>query len=155
MSSPIRSIKDLLTGIIYIGLGAGAILTAVLSDYRIGTAFKMGPAYFPIVLSSLLVFIGLLSVVRAFLKAGTPVGTFAWKGLALVVAPTIVFAFLVRTAGFVVVLPMLVIASSLASRQFRWGPVLALAGGLTVFCALVFLKGLGVPIPMLGSWFGG
>ena len=28
-------------------------------------------------------------------------------------------------------------------------------GGLIVFCALVFVKGLGVPVPLLGTWFGG
>jgi putative tricarboxylic transport membrane protein len=29
-----------------------------------------------------------------------------------------------------------------------------MAAGLTVFCLLIFLKGLGVPLPILGSWFG-
>jgi hypothetical protein len=26
---------------------------------------------------------------------------------------------------------------------------------LTAFCILIFLKGLGIPLPILGSWFGG
>jgi hypothetical protein len=26
---------------------------------------------------------------------------------------------------------------------------------LVLFCVLVFVKGLGLPIPLLGSWFGG
>jgi putative tricarboxylic transport membrane protein len=30
-----------------------------------------------------------------------------------------------------------------------------LAAGLAVFSALVFLKGLGIPLPLWGSWFGG
>ena len=30
-----------------------------------------------------------------------------------------------------------------------------MAAGLTVFCVLVFLKGLGVPLPLIGRWFGG
>ena len=46
------------------------------------------------------------------------------------------------------------IISSYASKQFRWKYSLAMAAGLTVFC-IVFLKGLGVPLPILGSWFGG
>jgi hypothetical protein len=29
-----------------------------------------------------------------------------------------------------------------------------LAIGATIFCALVFVMGLGVPMPLLGSWFG-
>jgi putative tricarboxylic transport membrane protein len=33
--------------------------------------------------------------------------------------------------------------------------VLALAMGLAVFCILVFIKGLGVPLPVWGAWLGG
>lgn len=155
MASPIRSIKDFLTGLIYLTIGSGAILIAVLGDYKIGVALKMGPAYFPLVLSGLLILIGLISLVRSFISPGTPVGALTVKGLLLVVVPTILFGFLVRGAGLVVALPVLVIVSSFASREFRWGPTLALAAGMTVFCTLVFLKGLGVPLPILGSWFGG
>jgi hypothetical protein len=25
---------------------------------------------------------------------------------------------------------------------------------LTIFCVLVFINGLGVPLPVIGSWFG-
>ena len=130
-------------------------MISVLGDYKTGTAVKMGPAYFPLVLSFLLILIGLISLVRSFISPGTPIGTLTVKGLLLVVVPTILFGFLVRGAGLIVALPVLVIVSSYASREFRWGPVLALAAALTVFCTLVFLKGLGVPLPILGSWFGG
>ena len=46
---------------------------------------------------------------------------------------------------------MLVSAS--ASPKFRWD-VRAAAGllALIVFCVLAFVKGLGVPMPILGSW---
>ena len=54
-----------------------------------------------------------------------------------------------------VALPLLVIVSAAASTRFRWGAALALAAGLTLFCAAVFVKGLGVPIPVVGRWFGG
>jgi len=155
VASPIRSNKDFLTGIIYLAIGSGAVLIAVLGDYKIGTAVKMGPAYFPLVLSFILILIGLISLIRSFIRQGTPIGAFTVTGLMLVVVPTILFGLLVRKVGLIVVLPMLVIVSSFASRQFKWGPVLALAAGLTIFCTIVFLKGLGVPIPILGSWFGG
>ena len=62
---------------------------------------------------------------------------------------------LVRGAGLVVALPILVILSARASAHFRWRPTLILAAGLTVFCVAVFLKGLGVPLPVLGPWLGG
>jgi len=41
-----------------------------------------------------------------------------------------------------------------ASTRFRWGYALLLAFGLAAFCALLFIKALGLPIPMIGPWFG-
>lgn len=149
----IRSVKDFWTGLIYVFFGSSAVIIA--RDYGMGTALKMGPAYFPTVLGGLLVLIGIISLVRSFVRAGSPIGSFTVKGLLLVVASTVVFGLIVRGAGLVVALPVLVIVSAYASDEFRWGPSLALAAGLTVFCILVFLKGLGIPLPMVGPWFGG
>lgn len=149
----IRSGKDFWTGLIYIFFGSSAIIIA--RNYPMGTAIKMGPSYFPTVLSGLLILIGIISLVRSFLKTGTPIGRFAFKGLALIVVSTVLFGLIVRGAGLVIALPLLVIVSAFASRDFRWVPSLLMAAGLTLFCIAVFLKGLGIPLPILGSWFGG
>jgi putative tricarboxylic transport membrane protein len=66
-----------------------------------------------------------------------------------------VFGVTVRGAGLIIALPLLVVISALASTRFRWVPSVAMAAGLTLFCVLVFLKGLGVPLPAIGPWFGG
>jgi hypothetical protein len=152
LTSFTRNPKDFWTGIIYIAFGAAAIIIA--RDYGMGTAHKMGPAYFPMVLSVLLILIGIISLIRSFIKPGSPIGRYAFKGLMLVTASTVLFGFIVRGAGLVIALPLLVIISSYASKQFNWKYSIAMAAGLTVFCILIFLKGLGVPLPILGSWFG-
>jgi hypothetical protein len=149
----IRDTKDFWTGLIYIFFGASAVLVA--RDYGMGTALRMGPGYFPTVLGGLLTLIGIIALIRSFITPGNPVGGLAFKGLLLVVGSTLVFGLLIRAAGLAIALPVLVITSAYASVHFRWGISFALAAGLTVFCVLVFLKGLGVPLPILGSWFGG
>jgi len=149
----IRSTKDFWTGLIYIFFGSSAVLIA--RDYGMGTALKMGAGYFPTVLGALLTLIGIVSLVRSFITAGGPVGRLAFKGLLLVIGSTLVFGLILRGAGLAIALPVFVIMSAYASIHFRWGPSIALAAGLTLFCVLVFLKGLGVPLPVLGSWFGG
>jgi len=149
----IRGAKDFWTGLIYIFFGSSAIIIA--RDYGMGRAIKMGAAYFPTVLGGLLILIGIIAIVRSFLKAGTPIGAFTFKGLALIVVSTVLFGLLVRGAGLVIALPLLVIISASASKDFRWLPSLALAAGLTLFCVLVFLKGLGIPLPVIGPWLGG
>ena len=147
-----RNAKDFWTGFIYLFVGSGALI--ISRDYDMGTAVKMGPAYFPILLSVLLMIIGIISVLRSFFKSGSPIGVVAWKGLVLIVASTLLFGMIVRGAGLIIALPLLVIVSASASARFSWKTSLAEAVGITVFCIVIFLKGLGVPLPILGSWFG-
>ncbi len=153
MASRIRSAKDFWTGIIYIAFGL--IFIIIARDYDMGTGTKMGPAYFPTILSALLIAIGIISLIRSFIQPGSPIGSFAFKGLLMIIAAAVIFGLIVRGAGLIIALPALVIISSYASIRFRWRTSLALAAGLTVFCILIFLKGLGVPLPIVGSWFGG
>jgi hypothetical protein len=148
----IRNPKDFWAGIIYIVIGLGALILA--QDYKMGTAFKMGPGYFPVVLGGLLAAIGMISVGRSLVREGEPIGTFAFRGLLLVIGGMLLTGFLFRRAGLVVALPLLIFITSYASIKFRWGTSLALAVGLAAFCILVFAYGLGLPLPLLGKWFG-
>ncbi len=148
-----RNPKDFWTGLIYIAFGAAAIIIG--RDYGMGTPRKMGPAFFPVVLSILLIVIGIISLARSFIRPGTPVGRITVKGLVLVPGATLVFGLIVRGAGLAVALPALVIISAYASSMFRWRTSLTMALVLTVSCILIFLKGLGIPLPILGPWFGG
>ena len=148
-----RNPKDFWTGLLYILFGSSAILIA--RDYGMGTGGRMGPDYFPTTLGGLLIVIGAISVIRSFIVHGAPIGTFAFKGLALVSVSVLVFGIVVRGAGLAVAIPILVIISAYASTRFRWGPTLLIAAGLTMFCSLVFIRGLGIPLPIIGPWFGG
>jgi putative tricarboxylic transport membrane protein len=148
-----RNPKDFWTGLLYIFFGASAVIIA--RDYSMGTAFRMGPAYFPSILGAVLAGIGAIAVIRSFITPGSPIGRFSFKGLVLVTLSVVVFGFLVRGAGLVVALPLLVIISAYASTRFRWRTTLIMAAGLTIFCALVFVKGLGIPLPIFGPWLGG
>jgi hypothetical protein len=147
-----RNPKYFWTGLIYICFGSSAILIA--REYGMGTAVKMGPAYFPTILGGLLVGIGAISVIRSFVVPGAALGDFAFKGLSLVSVSVLVFGFVVRGAGLAVAIPLLVIISAWASSLFRWRATLMLAAGLTIFCVMVFVKGLGIPLPIIGPWFG-
>ena len=152
MRSLIRGPKDFAAALIYLTIGVCTIVIG--RDYPMGTALKMGPAYFPTVLASLLSFIGLFSLIRSFIRDGEAIPGFAWKPLLLITASTVVFGLIVRGAGVAIALPLFVVMTSFASVKFRWGPSLLLAAATTVFCTLVFVTGLGVPLPIIGRWFG-
>jgi Tripartite tricarboxylate transporter TctB family len=149
----VRNPKDFWTGAIFTGLGVATV--AIARGYPMGTATRMGPGYFPTVLGAMLAVIGLIAIVRSFLQSGAPIKGFAWKPLILVLGATVLFGLLVREAGLALALVIMVMVSAFASVMFRWVPSVALAVGLAAFSVIVFVKALGLPMPALGSWFGG
>jgi Tripartite tricarboxylate transporter TctB family len=148
----IKSPKDFGAAAIYLIVGIGTLVIA--HDYPMGTATRMGAAYFPTVLGGLLSLVGVLALLRSFRSQGEPIAPFAWKSLFIITTAVLLFGALARGAGLVPAVVLLVLASAMASISFRWPTALALAAGLTVFCGLVFIKALGVPLPLFGPWFG-
>ncbi len=150
----VRSWKDLWSGVLYVALAAGFLWFG--RDFRMGTASRMGPGYFPLVLAWVLLGFGVLSVVRSFLVEGEGIGGMAPKPLAIITAAVVLFGLLLTPLGLVVAMPVLIVVSAMASSQSVYdvkGALIVI--GLTLFCILVFVKGLGVPMPIFGSWFDG
>ena len=150
--SIIRSPKDFWSGVIY--LAAALFGLIVGNDYSMGRAGQMGPGYFPIILSSLLLIFGAVTLVRAFIVPGESVTRFALKPAFLIIGSVVVFGLLVERAGFIVAMFVSILMCASASSEFRfeWRAVL----GLILFVAagaLLFVKGLGVPMPLIGTWF--
>jgi hypothetical protein len=145
--------KDFWSGAIFLAVGLASI--GLARSYPMGTTMRMGPGYFPTVLGGLLALIGLILIVRALLQPGPAVGRLAYSKLALVTISTVLFALFLRRLGLAVVLILLVIVSAYASKRFRWPVALALAVGLAVGSSIIFVRLLGLPIPVFGSWLGG
>jgi Tripartite tricarboxylate transporter TctB family len=152
MPSFIRHPKDFWTGIIFLSVGLAAVVIG--QDYPMGTAGRMGPAFFPTILGSLLVLIGLVAVVRSLVREGEAVGKFHVREIVLILSAILLFGFLMRGAGLVPAVLLVVLLSAYASPQFRWGASLLLALALAVFSVVVFVKLLGLPMPVFGPWLG-
>lgn len=132
----------------------GLAAVYIAREYPMGSASRMGPAYFPILLGWLLAAIGLVSVLRSLVSAGESLERWAYKEMFLILASVVLFAALVRGAGLAVAIPVLVLLSSYASRQFHWKVSVSLAIGATAASVLLFVKALGLPMPIVGPWFG-
>ena len=148
-----RNPKDFWSGAIFMAVGLAAIVFG--RNHPMGTAMRMGPAYFPTVLGGLLTLIGLAAIIRSLVRPGTPIGRLAYGKAALMTASIVLFAFLLRPLGLVGAVLILVGVSAYASQRFSWPTALTLAVGLAAGCAVGFVKLLGLPIPILGTWFGG
>ena len=152
MSSLIKHPKDFYAGLMYASIGAGAAFIA--SGYNIGTSVRMGPGYFPVILGSLLMLVGGISMVRSFFHHGTAIPRFAWRDIFLVLGSVIVFGLMIRGAGLLPSLFVMVVICAYASSEFRLRTAVLLAAGSAIFSALVFVKGLGMPLAIIGPWFG-
>lgn len=152
MPTFIRDPKDFWSGVIFLVMGAAAVFIG--RDYEMGTAGRMGPAYFPSILGGCLALIGTIAIVRSMIKPGVAVEKFAVKQLVLILGAVLLFGMIVRGAGLAVGVIVLVMISGYACTKFRVAPFLAVALGLAVFSVLVFIKGIGLPMPMFGPWFG-
>lgn len=150
----IRAEKDFWAGVLYILLAAAFLWFG--RDYKMGAASRMGPGYFPLTLGWILLGFGVISTARSFFADGSAIGGIAWKKMAIITAAILAFALLLPKLGLIFALPALVGLSALASEQSEFGlKALLVLLGLTVFCVVVFVKGLGVPMPIFGALFDG
>ena len=145
-------IKDILSGLIFVGLGAAFGYAAI--GYPIGTAFRMGPGYFPLVLAGALAALGVAIVAKGAtaVAAETPIGPVPWRGAILILAALVFFGATVRGLGLVLALSGTAFLSALASRRNPPVAALLIAGCLTAACVLIFHYGLGVSVPLFGPW---
>lgn len=71
MNIKIKGPKEFWAGLMFIGFGLFFMIWA-LTHYQMGTAVRMGPAYFPTVLGGLLALLGVLVLLEAFTMEGPP-----------------------------------------------------------------------------------
>lgn len=143
--------KDFVTGLLYLAVGAVAIYYGV--DYGMGVSGRMGPGYFPVAIGGGLIVIGVISVVRAVVASKEQISAVALRPLLLITLSTILFGYFLHRLGLVISLVFLLVAATLARENPRvsvLGVVTAI--GLIAFCAAVFVKGLGLPVPLIGYW---
>ncbi|MGH6783377.1 MAG: tripartite tricarboxylate transporter TctB family protein [Sphingomicrobium sp.] len=133
-----------MTGLLFLALGGFAIIYG--ARYAFGSAARMGPGFYPLVVSSGLVLLGIILVVRSFLRPGEAIETINWRPLFFVLLGTLAFALLVERAGFVLAAVLLIFAARLADGGFRWLEVMVLAAALVAFVAALFWLGLSLPL---------
>jgi hypothetical protein len=142
----------LASGLIFVGFGLAFGYAA--SNYPIGTALRMGPGYFPLILSGIMVVLGLVTVVQS-LTAGPdaePVGRVPWRGLILLVGALAFFGLTVRGLGLMPALFVTVFMSALASKRTGVMRALVLAAALSAICYVIFIWALGLPLQSFGPW---
>jgi uncharacterized membrane protein len=147
MNFSILNNKDFWAGLMLIAIGATAVLIA--RNYPFGTALRMGPGYFPVVLGGVLIVFG-LAILAGSLRGGERIAG-SWSLRALIILPLslILFGVLMQYGGFVPAMLVLVFGSATASSEFKFVEVMVFALALTALSAVVFVWALGLPYPLL------
>jgi Tripartite tricarboxylate transporter TctB family len=153
----IKSQKDFFAGLMF--LVAGIAFAWGATNYTIGEGARMGPGYFPLMLGSILAFIGLVVIFEALVvetEDGEPIGHFAWRPLFFIIAANVVFGLMIGglpklglpAMGLIVGIFALVFVASLAGDEFKAKEVLLLSIALAIlsYCAFILLLNLQFPV---------
>lgn len=148
MNFDLRNNRDLIAGLLFIVIGALALVIA--RDYPMGVAARMGPGYFPTVLAGILCLFGAYILVRGIRSGDQVKGQWGWKPLTLIALSIVLFGFLMDRFGMVPALVTVFFVSALAGHEFRFKETLFLTLLMGAFAVGVFFYGLKLPYPLFG-----
>jgi len=146
MALKIRSMKDFNAGLMFMGIGGLFAIGA--NQYPMGTAVRMGPAYFPSILGWGTVALGLFVFIESFLVEDTAPTRTAWRPLILVIGSVCAFAALINTGGLITATVVLIILAALGGHEFKWKEAIISATFLSITVWLIFDKALGLPFKL-------
>ncbi len=147
MKQELRKNKDFWAGLMLIGIGAAAMFIA--RDYRFGSASRMGPGFFPTLLSVILIAFG-GGIMAVGLRSGEKIqGRLSLRALVLLPLSLVLFGVLMEVAGFIPALVALAFLAAASGREFKFAEVLLMTALLTAASAALFIWGLGLPYPLI------
>ncbi|MCC2673131.1 MAG: tctB [Ramlibacter sp.] len=148
MKLAIRNQKDVAAGVIYVVAGAAFSLGAL--NYRLGDAARMGPGWFPFWVGVLLAAVGMATIASGVRAEATPekMKRPELRAMAWILGAVVLFGVLLKPAGLVLSLLVLVLVSSRASHEFTWRGALANAVVLIAFSVGAFIKGISLQLPL-------
>ena len=137
--------KDLLAGLIFTLVGVAVVIIA--QDYPMGTLGQMGPAYFPTIIGSLTILVGLGLILNSLLiKKADPLPKFALRQFIFLIGAIIIFALTLEKFGLVLSTVLLIIFSRLAARPVNWVGASVLSVCLVSIAVLIFWYLLQMPL---------
>jgi hypothetical protein len=138
-------------GLMFAVIARGIPGLAIMPGYSMGTPARMGPGFFPFYLGVLLFLLGVFIAVngaRGAKGADTHVEKFHWGPILYVLGSVVVFGLLLKIIGMLLSGLVLVVGASMGSKEFSLKKSTILGVVLSIFCALVFVTGLKLPIPL-------
>jgi putative tricarboxylic transport membrane protein len=142
-------------GLLFAVIARGIPGMSFLPGYSMGTPARMGPGFFPFYLGVILLALGIIIAIIGFRHpdAGKVEESlfpkFHWGPILWVLGAVVMFGLILKPAGMLIAGFLLTIVASAGNpEKFHTRDVIILAIVLVIFCALVFVWGLKLPIPL-------
>jgi putative tricarboxylic transport membrane protein len=146
----VKNPKDFWAGLLFLAMGL--LATVLAAGYEVGEARRMGPGYFPLllggglcVLAAILIYRGLALQGDARLALPSP------RPLVAITLAAVIFAVALRPVGLFGSVALLVFAGTLGSTRTSVPRSMLLALVLAAASVAIFVYGLRLPIPAVGS----
>src|SRR5712672_622179 len=137
MNPSILNNKDVWAGLLLIAVGAAAMFIA--RNYGFGTALRIGPGFFPIILGGILIVFGVYMLASGLRQPEKIAGSWSLRALIILPLSLVLFGVLMEHGGFVPAMIALIFGSATASTEFKLVEVLLFSLGLTALSAAVFV----------------
>jgi hypothetical protein len=145
----VKSPQNLGAGLIFILIGAAGFLLG--RDLSFGTPARMGPGFFPLILSGLILAIGVAVALMGLSLRGPHIEPMKWRPITTVSLAIVAFGFAMSQLGLALSAALLTFLAALARKEIHWRETAALAVILALFSVGLFIYGLGQAMP---AWWG-
>jgi hypothetical protein len=137
MQLKVTSGKDFGAGLLFLAIGGTSL--AVAQNYALGSLSRMGPGYFPTVLSGVLLIVGFALFIRSFqvVEPG-PRGFRPWAVLA-VLGGAALFAVGVEALGLAITSALVIVVTYLGGWEVRWHQLALLVALMTALVIVLFI----------------
>ncbi len=119
----------------YSSLSRAAVFGTQSLGLEIGSAVRMGPGFFPLLLAVVLILLGFLILANAFRTPGEDIGNGRLARHDVHPAAPIFFGLTVRGWGFVPSIFLTTLVAAMASMKMKAGAALVLAAGVSLCSA--------------------
>lgn len=137
--------QDIFAGVMFMAFAA--IMLWLNQDHPIGTARRMGPGYMPMLAFWILGVLGFTIVIGGLVSGSNPIGRFAWKDMAVILAAMIFFGLTLERIGFFAAITGTIVIAAIAEKRFMPLRVAGLVAGLLLICWAIFIWGLDIRVP--------
>ncbi len=147
----IKSPQDFGAAVVFMAIGlAGAYFG---SELRFGGAGNMGPGFFPVILSWIIVAIGVIVGVKAVTIEGPGIEPVQLRPIAIIISAILIFGYLIDKVGLAITAALLTVLAAFARswREVSLLETILLAAGLALFSVALFVYALTQPFP---AWWG-